>query len=196
MLLRYIKGFLILAAANKIYDISGGTLVTVYTHPLTAFTWRDAAEGSVGYLLGGQGDRWAVYAIAPKQDATTLDVPTQAAPIPDGEVGYALGCYLNYLMVGLSTGWRFGVADTQGNATLGRLISSTNPVRCFEGQDRFVWFGRSADATTPPAGLGRADLETFTGPLTPAYANDLQTSVTTGTVSACVTFGAATGGGG
>lgn len=194
MLLRYLKGFLVLATGPDLYDISTGTAELIYTHPNENFLWRDGCEGPLAYLLGGQGDRWAIYSMAPKADATTFDVPTQAAPIPDGEVGYSIASYLGYVLVGLNTGWRFGVADNSGPVTLGRLITTANPVRCFEGQDRFVWYGQSADLTTSTAGLGRADLSTFVGPLTPAYANDLSTDVDVGAVWSVTSFGVSTGG--
>lgn len=185
-LLRYLKGFLVYASGAELSDISGGTAATIYTHPLAGFTWVDACDGDGAvYLIGGQGDRWQVAAMTPKQDASTFDVPILGAgKIPEGEIAYSIGSYLGYVLVGLNTGWRFGAADTNGNLQLGQLIDTAGPVRCFEGQERFVWYGTTDGADT---GLGRADLSTFAGPVTPAYASDLRAE-SVGTVRAVTTF--------
>ena len=61
------------------------------------------------------------------------------------------------------------VADGNGDLTLGPILPTNAPVRCFEGEDRFVWYGNSAATanytafplndpsnfpTDPVAGLG------------------------------------------
>jgi uncharacterized Zn-binding protein involved in type VI secretion len=93
-------------------------------------------------------------------------------------------------------------ADSTGDLVLGAIIPTNQPVKCFEGQDRFVWYGNSAmDAayeededgrfpTTTVCGLGRMDLTTFTTTaLTPAYANDICVPLETGhTVNSVVTY--------
>jgi hypothetical protein len=189
-LLVYVKGFLLVSDGPSLYDVSTGTAELIYTHPLAAFTWVDGCEGpTAAYLLGGMGDRWMVYKMGLQTDASTFDPPSQAAPLPDGEIGYALATYLGYLLIGLDTGWRFGIPDGSGNISFGRLIETQAPVHCFEGQDHFVWFG--LEAATDGAefsGLGRADLATFTNPLTPAYAPDLSATDTSGAVWAAATF--------
>jgi hypothetical protein len=193
-LIRYVNGFIVAAEGNSIYDISTGSEVLVYTHPLTDYTYVDACEGLTGaYLVGGMGDRWAVLRLPLKSDGTTFDPPIMAAPLPDGEIGYAVASYLGYVLVGVNAGWRFSAPSSDGSVTFGRLVETGGPVRCFEGQDRFVWFGLSAGTLGPvivdQSGLGRADLSVFTAPLTPAYASDL-TSAGTGVVRCAVTFGA------
>jgi hypothetical protein len=71
------------------------------------------------------------------------------------------------------------------------LVATEGPVLCFEGQDRFVWFGvTTPDQVIPQVqpsadprlivnecGLGRADLSTFTDPLTPAIAADMSLDI-------------------
>jgi hypothetical protein len=83
-------------------------------------------------------------------------------------------------------------ADGNGDLVLGPIIPTSEPVKCFEGQDRFVWFGNSAIngvypesknrfPTTTVCGLGRMDLSVSTvNALTPAYANDMYTLEETG----------------
>jgi hypothetical protein len=118
------------------------------------------------------GEKWNVWSMAIKADGTTFDPPKVAAPLPAGEIAISIASYLGYVLVGSSRGWRFGTADTAGALSLGRLISTDAPVRCFEGQDRFVWYGQDATGTLS-ARLGRTDLSVFTSALTPAATNDL-----------------------
>lgn len=203
-MLRYVKGFLIVGSGNSLYDISTGVPVLIYQHPLVDYHWVDAAEGlSVAYVLGGIGDKWHVSRMGIKSDATTLDPPIVAAPLPEGEIGFALGAYLGYVVVGLNTGWRFGVPASDGSLTFGKLVETVTPVRCFEGQDRFVWFGLGTGTLSPSqratalpvASLGRADLSTFVEPLTPAAAADLgSTALAPLNVWAVATVGAEFGG--
>jgi hypothetical protein len=186
--LRYVKGFLLVGNGNRLLDVTTGVPIVVFVHPLVDFSWVDMCEGlGDGFLLGGIGDRWMIQSITVSSDALTLAPPIVAAPLPEGEVGYALESYLGYVVVGTSTGWHFGV-PSNGQLALGRLVDTAAPVRCFEGQDRFVWYGQSTTSGTP-AGLGRADLSTFVQPMTPASASDLAAD-TEGIVRGVATVGA------
>lgn len=112
--------------------------------------------------------------------------------MPDGEIGTTIDSYLGYIFIGTDKGVRMAQADGNGDLVLGAIIPTAQPVRCFEGQDRFVWYGNSAMSgeypdsenrfpTASVCGLGRMDLTTFTvGPLVPAYANDIYTLEETG----------------
>ena len=185
----YVKGFIVAAGSQHLYDVTSGTPNLIYQHPLSTFTWRDTADGlAPAYLLGGVGDKWSVYAMNINEDATGFDPPVAAAPVPEGEIGFALGSYLGYILIGTNAGWRFGVPSGDGTLTFGKLVETVAPVKCFEGQDRFVWYGQSGVGTRT-AGLGRTDLGTFTSPATPAYANDLTTEVG-GDVDGVITVGA------
>jgi hypothetical protein len=190
--IRYIKGFLLVGNGNRLVDVTTGAPLVVFTHPLVDFYWVDMCEGlSNGFLLGGMGDRWLIQSITVSNDGLTLAPPIVAAPLPEGEVGYALGAYLAYVVVGTSAGWHFAVPGGDGQLQVGRLVNTDLPVRCFEGQDRFVWFGQSA--TTGASGLGRADLSTFIQPMTPASASDLAAD-DVGIVRGVTTVGAGAGG--
>jgi len=203
-MIAYEKDYLIMGDTNKLYNITGTSNTLVYTHPVAGFRWESAAPGnSCIYILGGIGDRWVVHRMGIKSDGSGLAVPIVAGQLPDGEIGYKIEQYLGFILIGTNRGVRLAVADANGDLTLGPLIPTTQPVRCFEGQDRFVWFGMSdmaatydtgADATLFPqnsvCGLGRIDLSTFTTTaLTPSYANDLCAVDETGKdVTSCVTF--------
>lgn len=186
----YNKDFFVGASGNKFIEFTGGVTTTVYTHPIESFRWVDSCDGpNAIYAVGSSGDRSFVHRFSIKDDGSGLNVGIVAATLPDGEVGYSIGEYLGYVFIGTSKGVRMAQPAANGDLTLGALIPTPRPVRSFEGQDRFVWFGldemvvnytpsRSDDRNLMPNanvfGLGRMDLSTFTTTaLTPAYANDL-----------------------
>ena len=185
------KDFLILADANQLKDATGsGSPHLIYTHPDTAFRWVSFASGrSAIYALGGIGDQWHIHRIMIQEDGTDFLTAIVAATLPDGEIGYSIDEYLGFIFIGTSKGVRMASQENDGSLTLGPIIPTAQPVRCFEGQDRFVWYGLSEmdpkftaidDEVIPSGkvcGLGRMDLQTFTvTALTPAYANDLFTA--------------------
>ncbi|MGV0949365.1 MAG: hypothetical protein ACOYB3_01745 [Azonexus sp.] len=187
-MLAYVKGVLLAANGPALLDVTGGTVVNVGNpHRLAGWKWRSASEGlSVIYVLGGMGDRWHIHRVSIAKDGTTLDAPIVAATLPDGEIAYALATYMGYVLVGVNSGWRFGMPDSSGQITYGQLVETAGPVRCFEGQGRFVWFGltilagsgsmtrQGRSISNTNAGLGRADLSIFVAPMTPAAASDLE----------------------
>jgi len=201
----YNKDYLIVGAGNVLKNITG-TAVTVFTHPQATFTWVDSCDGnSCIYALGGSNEKWVIHRIGIKNDGTGLLPNIVAATLPDGEIGYSIGSYLGFVFIGTNKGVRMAAADGNGDLTLGALIPTDAPVYCFEGQDKYVWYGNSSMdgsydlpddvtdgvfPTIPAVGLGRMDLSTFTvSQLTPAYANDLvATGVTTGNTRSVVTF--------
>jgi len=189
----YVKDYLIIGIANVLKNITSGAAVTVYTSPVSGFRWVGACEGLTEiYLCGGAGERSVVHSVSVNAAGTALDPCKVAAMLPDGEIAYSIGGYLGFIFIGTNEGVRMGTLSTNtrvtsGALTMGAVIPTTAPVYCFEGQDRFVWYGNSSitsDVTptqdsdlfpsTAVCGLGRLDLSTFTvSESTPAYANDL-----------------------
>lgn len=184
-MIAYVKGFVLVGNGPDLLNVTSGAPVLVYKHPLAGWWWRSACEGlSVIYVLGGMGDRWHVHRVSIKATGADLDPPIVASTLPEGEYAYAIASYLGYVLIGVNSGWRFGMPDGSGNVTYGQLVPTNLPVLCFEGQDRFVWFGMSKTGATARvliervlesenAGIGRADLSTFIAPMTPAAASDL-----------------------
>lgn len=185
------KDYMIVGDGNVLYNaLKSNNPIAIYTHPDTNFRWYDAASGSQFiYVIGRSGDRTTIHKIGIKEDGTGLYPAIVAATLPDGELGYAIGSYLGYIFIGTNKGVRMAQADGQGDLVLGSIIPTPNDVHAFEGQDRFVWFGKSGmdgsytdddDARfvdTSVAGLGRMDLSTFTtSAITPAWANDIYTT--------------------
>lgn len=185
------KGRLLLANDNVLYNITSpvptGLPSALLTHPNSAFRWVGFAEGPGQiYGAGFAGDKSLIYRTAIKPDGTALDVPVVAGELPDGEVVRSVQGYLGYLVVGSDLGVRFATIDGQGNLTFGQLIPA-GVCKCFEPQDRFVWFGwKNPDSVS--TGLGRLDLSLFTAPLTPAYASDLMATGQGDVLSAATVF--------
>jgi hypothetical protein len=123
-----------------------------------------------------------------KEDGSGLNQPVVAAQLPDGELLYSMQGYLGFVLIGTSKGVRVGVPGGNADLTIGALIPTDDQVQCFEGQDRFVWFGWSNFESTH-FGLGRVDLSTFSNAdaLAPAYAADIMFAGT-GSVTSVVTF--------
>ena len=198
------KDYLILCEDNKLYDATGSSSpVLIYTHPDTDFRWESYASGrSAIYALGVLGDKTSIHRMTVQEDGATIPTAIVAAKLPDGEIGYSIDEYLGFIFIGTDRGVRMASQESDGSLTLGPIIPTAKPVKCFEGQDRFVWFGNSeidpvygalGDETLPSGvvcGLGRMDLTTFTvTALTPAYANDVFTTNETGKdVQSVVTF--------
>lgn len=201
------KDYLLVGDGNVLKQApkSGGAN-TVYTHPDTAFRWYSAAGGdSCIYVLGRLGDRTTIHRVNIKQDGTGLLPCIVAATLPDGEIGYTIESYLGFILIGTNKGVRVATpANSSGDLTLGPTIPTTQPVRCFEGQDRFIWYGNGQmDSAytvsgaqgypvfpTTCAGLGRMDLSVATTtPQTPAYIQDIAAmGVTSGVVRSVRTW--------
>lgn len=193
-LLGWVKGRLMAAETNSIYNITatGAAPSALFDHPNTDFTWVGFAEGSRAiYAAGNSGDKSEIYRIGIKSDGTGLDAAIPATPgWPDGEVIRSIGNYLGFVAVGTDKGWRLCGADTNGDLEIGALVETPAAVRCFEGQDRFLFYGlTNYDGTS--TGVGRADLSTVDHPdlaaLTAAYASDLMVTGQ-GAVNSVATF--------
>lgn len=191
------KGRWIAAEGPSLYDITtlvGGGAVALpgalFTHPNTDWDWVAFAEGPSAFYAGGvSGDKSLIYRLTMKEDGTGLNQPVVAGFLPDGEILHSLYGYLGFVLLGTSKGVRVGVVGGNGDLTIGAFIPTDEPVKCFEGQESFVWFGWS-DFEGTDSGLGRLSLETFsdTDALAPAYASDLMTGTAGATVTSVVTF--------
>lgn len=188
-LVGYVKGRLMAANNNVVYNITSAAVpAPTFTHPNADFRWVGFAEGQTQiYAAGFSGDKSLVYRTTIRPDGTSLDTLIVAGELPDGEIVRAIGAYLGFVLLGTDKGLRFCATDGSGNLTVGSLIRTDGAVRCFEGQDRFVWFGWE-NYDTSSTGLGRLDLSTFIAELTPAYASDLMADGQ-GAVASVVTFG-------
>lgn len=191
----YVKNRLLCSEGPNLYNVTaGGALPTaLLEHDNTGFDWIGAAGGLQHIFIAGvAGDKSLIYRTAVKADGTALDVPSVAMELPDGEVIYSIAGYLGqYILLGTSAGARFCTCDTDGNLAVGAPIRTASPVRCFEPQDRYVWFGWT-NYDSVSTGLGRMDLSQFTesietGARVPAYATDIM-ATTQGNVLDCVTF--------
>lgn len=188
----YVKGRLMVSKDNAIYNVTAAgpaALPTaLFAQANTDFVWTGFAEG-IGqiYAAGFSGDKSLIYKTAVLTDGTALAAPSVAGQLPDGEIVRSIQGYLNFILLGTDQGVRFAVADDNGDLTIGALINLGVSVRCFEGQDRFVWFGWS-DYDSTSTGLGRLDLSELNGSA-PAYASDLMATGQGTVVSVCTHAG-------
>lgn len=177
--LQYVKGRLMAFGAStdsyKLWNItaSGNNPAVLYSHPNTNFNWKGAAGGQQHiYVAGYAGGVSLIYRTAIKADGTSLDIPTQAAELPQGEVLHSLYGYLSYIVIGTSRGIRFCTSDNDGNLVVGPVLETTTSVYAACGDDRYIWYGWSNfDGTS--TGLGRMDISELNGVNEPAYASDL-----------------------
>ena len=201
------KDYLLVGHANVLKWVkTGNQIETIYTNPDPLFRWESACGGPNSiYFRGGYGDKWVVHKVTIKEDGTGLNPAIVAAQLPDGEIGYSISEYLGFIFIGTNKGVRMAQPDANGDLLLGAIIPTDEPVRCFEGQDRFMWYGNSSipaqysEISGDPAnvfpssavpGLGRLDLSTFTTTsLTPAFANDIAAwDEVAANVTSCVTW--------
>lgn len=189
------KDYLLVGDGNVLKWVKTGNQdQIIFTHPDSSFRWYSAASGdSCIYVLGRVQDKTYIHRVNIVEQsagtAPTLNSCIVAAQLPDGEYGYSIETYLGFVLIGTDRGVRIAKANnTAGDLTLGPILPTNAPVRCFEGQDRFVWYGvtemdgsyqsNNVDNQYFPAdpvrGLGRIDLSVSTlNELTPAYANDI-----------------------
>lgn len=178
--LQYVKGRLMAFGytstdSYKLWNItqSGNNPAILYTHPNTKFNWVGAAGGQQHIYVGGYaGGISLIYRTQIKADGTSLDVPIQAAELPQGEVIHALYGYLSYIVIGTSKGIRFCTSDTDGNLLVGPVLETTTSVYAASGDGRYIWYGWSNFDSTS-TGLGRMDISELNGVNEPAYASDL-----------------------
>lgn len=186
----FVNGRLMVAAGPTLYNVTGaGAPAYTFTHPNSDFTWVGFSEGpNAIYAVGTSGDKSEVYRIVIKADGSGLDAPVPALPgFPDGESIRSTDSYLGFVCLGTDKGARLCTPSGEtGNLTLGALIPTTSAVMCFEGQDRFIYFGMT-NYDSVSTGLGRMDLRSLLAESTAAFASDLMASAQ-GSVLSAVTF--------
>ena len=186
----YVAGRLMAAHNNSVYNVTSvpAAPTALYSHPDGLFRWVGFAEAKGHIFMGGSSlvtDKSFIYKTEIKPDGTALDIPSIAAPLPEGEKVTAIYGYLNFILIGTTNGVRFAIPDSNGDLEVGALLETSSPVLSFEGQGPFVWFGWSNYDGTH-TGLGRCDLRTIVSGIAPAYATDLM-AVDQGGITSIVT---------
>lgn len=185
----FARGRLVLGVDNVLYDVTalgqgaGGALPSpLFTSPNTDLNFVAIAEGQDGvYALGVSGDVTLIYRMQLVADGSGLDVPIVFAELR-GETGYSLhGLPSSHLCIGTDRGVRFAEIGNNG-LTIGPVIETLNPVRCFDSLNEFVWYGNTNMATNV-SGLGRLNLKYFSSTNVPSYFNDLQARDTYATLA-------------
>ena len=200
---KWVKGRIMLALDNKVYELSAAGAQTLrFTHLNAAFTFTDFAEGTNAiYASGFAGNQGAIYKLV--QD-TTGAIPTlasggiQACQLPVGEIVLSLYVYLgSFVGIGTNRGFRVGDIDSNGDIQYGPLLFTTGAglagVQAIGAFDRFFFVGMQ-NAIDGSSGLYRVDLgqpiadQGTSASSRLAYATDLQTHVT-GAITGVTNFG-------
>ena len=185
----YVKGRLMAIVGTAMYNLTAsGSLPTALITKATGFNWVGFAGGqSMIYGAGYSGDKSSVWRVTIQSDGTTLTPPVNAGDLPSGEIVRSIYSYQQFIVLGSDLGVRFCSVASDGSLNIGSLIPTTSPVYCFEGQDRFIWYGLS-NYDSVSTGLGRMDTSTFlpNATLAPAYASDLMAGVTSSPVQGTV----------
>ncbi len=174
----WVKGRIILAADNKVYELTPSTSslpTPIFTHPNTSYTFTSIAEsGAAIYVAGYAGTQSSIYkfTLSDAGAITSLTSAVVSAQMPDGELVYAIKQYLGYMLIGTSKGIRVAtVSPDDGSIAYGPLIAETEqPVYDFAFRDRFCWATAEVNGK---GGLIRIDLSEQISPLRFAYAHDL-----------------------
>lgn len=174
----WVKGRIILAADNKVYELTPSTSTLpspIFTHPNTSYTFTSIAEsGAAIYVTGYAGTQSSIYkfTLSDAGAITSLTSAVVAAQMPDGELVYAIKQYLGYMLIGTSKGIRVAtVSPDDGSIAYGPLIAETEqPVYDFTFRNRFCWATAEVNGN---GGLIRIDLSEQISPLRFAYAHDI-----------------------
>ena len=196
VVMEWVKGRIILAADNKVYELTPTSSASafntpIFTHPTTDYTFTSVAEsGAAIYVAGYSGVQSSIYkfTLSAAGAITSLSSAVVAVEMPRGEIIYSMKYYLGYMLIGTNKGIRAAtVSVDDGSIAYGPLIVETSqPVYDFAFRDRFVWATTGVNAN---AGLIRLDLSEQISPLRFAYANDVFTSTTTNTTTSCAFLG-------
>lgn len=197
---RWVKGRLMLALDNKVYECDNTPAKNLrFTHLNAGFVFTDFAEGTNAiYAAGYAGSQGEILKFGLD---TTGAVPVLssggilAAQLPRGEVVYAITTYLgSFVGIGTNRGFRVGQIDDNGDIQYGPLLfTSSSGVRDIAAYDRF-FFVAATNGIESLSGLYRVDLgqPLQSGDVSPsvrfAYATDLQAHVA-GTVSSVTNHG-------
>jgi len=181
--LDYVKGRLMVAGQgadkHKIWNIttapgsSANNPTALYTHPNSSFTWIGFAAGQNHiYCAGYAGNKSIIYKTTIEADGTALKIPSVAGELPFGEIVTSIHGYLGYVLIGLTTGFRFCSSDENGNLVVGPLVNIGASVNAFSGVGQFVYFGWT-NYDSVSTGIGRMNVADQVSVNQPAYASDL-----------------------
>ena len=151
--------------------LSGGaSSSTVYTYYDTSFVWTTILSAGSSVYVGGHGGANSKLFTLTNITAGALALGAEATSFPTAERLFGGFGYGSVVLLQTSNGVRLG--NVSGNAiTYGPLLPSDNPVFAATAEGKYVWYG--ATRNDFKAEIIRADLETFTETLKPAYASEM-----------------------
>lgn len=203
----WVKGRLMGAVDNKIYELVGGAPPTLptpkFTHLNSSFVFTAFAEGTNAiYASGYAGNQGSIYKFTLD---TSGNVPTlasggtQACQMPMGETVLSMYAYLGtFIGIGTNRGFRVGqIDDSTGDIVYGPLLfnatAGTTGIQAIAAYDRF-FFVAMTGGIDGSGGVYRVDLSQpiydngVSSSLRFAYATDLQTHLS-GAITGVTNFG-------
>ena len=212
--LAWVKGRLMAALDNNVYELVGGTPPTLptprFTHPNASYTFSAISEIPAAIIVSGSagGTQSQIHKFT--LDTTTGALPVMSsgvvtASMPIGEVITAMYSYIaTFVGIGTNKGFRVATVDTNGNLVYGPLNvqdPTSVGVKAVGGYDRFLFIGNQGNKLVPQPGwvnpteasavdmLMRVDLSQTSITGQNPFANDLMTTGTDGVINSIVNFG-------
>jgi hypothetical protein len=171
----YVNGRLLVTRDNVIAELSAAAAETILkTHNQASFDWVDVVGTPNGiFAAGHDGINSEIYSVRVNADTGALGAFVVAAPLPRSELVNAIEFYGGLLFIGTDKGVRTAQVGDDATLTYGPLIE-VGAVNDFAVDGQFVWFSWYDGSV---ARLGRLSPSTFTEPLVPAYASDLEANL-------------------
>lgn len=171
----WVKSRLIATRGVNVYELapdgtSGATpgnldtVVPLYAHPDTGWTWSAVAEAPTAILAAGYSNgRSSIYrfSLLDAASGTTpkLSQAYQAAEFPIGEQVLSLHVHLGtYIGIGTTKGIRVGIVSQNGDIQYGPLLVTGVAVRSLATTDKFLYGAVTAAHPDGKSGLVCVDL--------------------------------------
>jgi hypothetical protein len=200
----YVNNRLMIGGSFAIFNIiaSGVLPAALYQNGNENFFFNSFASGPVGLYVAGNIcgqttpfpllDQGIIYMITIDTTGETLDPPSIAGVLPNGETVASIYQYLGNLVVLTSRGVRFCQIGSDGGITLGSLITVPSPAYNslthyqMTGDGNLAYFPWT-DYDSGSTGIGAINLSYFVvSPVLPAYYSHLMSpsdATTQGTVT-------------
>lgn len=209
--LGWVKGRLVAALDNNVYELVGGSPPTLptpkFTHQNSAYVFTGVSETGTSILVSGhaggtvsQVHRFTLDTAGAMPVLTSGVVSLQ---MPVGEKIQSMYAYIGYFVgLGTNRGFRVATSDVNGNLAYGPLVVQ-DPlgvgVQAISGYDRFMFIGNQGNTMIPQQGwvnpseaavtdaLIRVDLSQTTSTGSQPYCNDAMPWPSGGTAYAAPT---------
>ena len=208
--LGWVKGRLVAALDNSVYELVGGAPPTLptpkFTHQNPNYVFTAISETPQAILVSGNagGSISLVHKFVLDSGGAlpTLSSGVVTATMPAGEYIQSMVAYVGaFVGLGTNKGFRVATVSSSGDLVYGPLVlqdPNLVGVNAIAGDDRFLYIGNQGNKLIPQKGwinpadasavdmLVRVDLSQLTSTNAQPYANDLMTTGLDGTVNSII----------